>query len=187
MILFGCLLAFGAAAAPRIILILAWIFSGRWPVVWQDNFVLPLLGIIFLPYTTIMYLLVVAVGPGGNVRPLEGFDWIWILLGLVLDFMKWGQMLTNRREAQAQASTYAASRATRTPTDSTPVADVGTPASATTPEAAAMVETTAPSAATTPGPADVKPAERIKDPDKPQEASTPDTDKDEATDANDKG
>ena len=29
MILFGCLLAFGAAVAPRIFLVLAWIFLGQ--------------------------------------------------------------------------------------------------------------------------------------------------------------
>ena len=34
MILLGCLLAFGLAVAPRAFLILAWIFSERWPVVW---------------------------------------------------------------------------------------------------------------------------------------------------------
>jgi hypothetical protein len=112
MILLGCLLAFSAAVAPRLILILAWIFSDRWPIVWGDNFLWPLLGIIFLPYTTIMYLLAwtPAVGGGANI---EGWDWLWIIMGLFLDIMKWGQMLANRKEAQTQTMKYYPSGAPR--------------------------------------------------------------------------
>ena len=101
MILFGCLLAFSAAVAPRVVLILAWIFSDRWPLVWQDNWIMPLLGIIFLPYTTIMYLLTWTLTGG-----ISGWDWLWIILGLFLDFMKWSQMIANRREATNQTMKY---------------------------------------------------------------------------------
>ena len=75
MILLGCLLVFGLAVAPRAVLILAWIFSERWPIVWGGDFLLPLLGIAFVPYTTIMYMLVWT--PNG----IEGWDWLWIGLG----------------------------------------------------------------------------------------------------------
>jgi hypothetical protein len=95
MILLGCLLAFGAAVAPRIILVLAWLFSDRWTLVWNGAFLAPLLGIILLPYTTIMFMLAVTVTPAGN--SIEGFAWVWLILGLVLDVMKWGQMLANRQ------------------------------------------------------------------------------------------
>jgi hypothetical protein len=92
MLLFGCLLAFGASVAPRLILILAWIFGSRWDRVWDGNWILPLLGIIALPYTTIMYLLVWS--PAG----LSGFDWVWLALGVMLDIMKWGQVARSRQE-----------------------------------------------------------------------------------------
>jgi len=46
MILFGCLLAFSAAVAPRLVLILAWIFGSRWDAVWDGNILLPILGIV---------------------------------------------------------------------------------------------------------------------------------------------
>jgi hypothetical protein len=95
MILFGCLLAFGAAVAPRIMLVLAWIFSDRWAAVWDGQFLIPLLGIIFLPYTTIMFMLAVTVTPTGNV--IEGFGWVWVLLGVFLDIWKWGQTVQNRQ------------------------------------------------------------------------------------------
>jgi hypothetical protein len=107
MILLGCLLAFSIALAPRLVLILAWIFSDRWQIVWQGEWIWPLLGIIFLPYTTVMYML--AWSPAG----IEGWDWLWIILGLILDFAKWGQLLANRQEATAQAQRYYPSGAPR--------------------------------------------------------------------------
>jgi hypothetical protein len=91
MILLGCLLAVGLAAAPRFFLILAWIFSERWPIVWQGDFLWPLLGIIFLPYTTIMYMLV------WTITGVQGWDWLWIILGLVLDITAWAQNAANRK------------------------------------------------------------------------------------------
>ena len=99
MLLFGCLLAFGAAVAPRLILIFAWIFGRRWDLVWDGNWIVPLLGIIALPYTTIMYLLVWS--PAG----LHGFDWVWLFLGVLLDIMKWSQIARNREGMPGQGST----------------------------------------------------------------------------------
>ena len=91
MLLIGCLLALGLAFAPRLFLILAWIFSTRWQIVWQGQWFLPLLGIIFLPYTTVMYMLVWS--PAG----IQGWDWLWLLLGVWLDVMHYAQMANNRK------------------------------------------------------------------------------------------
>ncbi|MCK5428968.1 MAG: hypothetical protein KAI94_05825 [Anaerolineales bacterium] len=79
----GCLLALLAGMAPRLVLILAWLFGSRWEFVF-DGWVVPLLGIIFLPYTTVMYLLVWS--PGG----ISGFDWVWLGLGVLFDVMSYG-------------------------------------------------------------------------------------------------
>jgi hypothetical protein len=92
MILLGCLLVFGFAVAPRIMLLLAWIFSERWPIVWGGDWLLPLLGIAFLPYTTIMYMLVWS--PAG----INGWDWMWIILGFILDVTHWAQTAQRRKE-----------------------------------------------------------------------------------------
>ena len=88
----GCLIALLAGFAPRIVIFLAWLFSDRWDLVW-DTWIWPLLGFIFLPYTTIMYVLVWNIATG-----VSGWDWLWIGLGLMLDIMKWAQIGTNRRE-----------------------------------------------------------------------------------------
>ena len=106
----GCLLAMGIGLAPRLFLILAWIFSPRWDIVWGGNWLWPLLGIIFLPYTTVMYLLVWS-GVGG----ISGWDWLWILLGLVLDLMKWGQIYNERQGVPGYSGGGNGSTATTTP------------------------------------------------------------------------
>jgi hypothetical protein len=81
----GCLLAMSAAFVPRLVIIFAWIWSPRWELVFQDlSWIWGVLGFIFLPYTLIMYVLVWS--PGG----IEGWDWMWIILGVLLDLMKWG-------------------------------------------------------------------------------------------------
>ena len=91
MFLFGCLFAFALSFAPRLVLFLAWLFSNRWDVVWRGQWLIPLLGIIFAPYTTIMYML--TWSPAGIV----GWDWLWIGLGVFMDIMKWAQVGANRR------------------------------------------------------------------------------------------
>ena len=92
MLIFGCLLAIAISLAPRLILLLAWIFGTRWEIVF-DTWLLPLLGIIFLPYTTVMYLLVWSPATG-----ISGFDWVWLALGVMLDIMKWSQIAATRKD-----------------------------------------------------------------------------------------
>jgi hypothetical protein len=98
MILLGCLLAMGLAVAPRIVLVLAWIFSDRWSVVWSGAWIAPLLGIIFLPYTTVMYVLLWK--PTG----IQGWDWLWIGLGVFLDITHWLQSYANRQQVPGYPS-----------------------------------------------------------------------------------
>lgn len=88
----GCLLAMGAAFAPRLVLILMWIFGWRISAAFK-TWIWPLLGIIFVPYTTIMYVLVWTPATG-----IAGWDWLWIALGVMLDIMKWGQIANKRKE-----------------------------------------------------------------------------------------
>jgi hypothetical protein len=89
----------GAAFAPRVVLVLMWIIGPRVNAAF-NNFVVPLLGLIFLPYTTIMYVLV-----WNPVTGMSGWDWIWVLLGVGLDIMKWGQIANKRKEVPGYPAT----------------------------------------------------------------------------------
>jgi hypothetical protein len=74
MCLFLSLLLFG----PRVGIILWWLVE---PVRWQatfDTFIWPFLGFLFLPWTTLMYVLVAPLG-------VEGLDWLWIALAVLAD------------------------------------------------------------------------------------------------------
>ncbi len=72
--LFTTLVLFG----PRLGILVWWLIQ---PIRWQatfHTFLWPLLGFIFLPWTTLMYVLVF---PGGIV----GFDWLWLALAFLTD------------------------------------------------------------------------------------------------------
>jgi hypothetical protein len=72
--LFTTLVLFG----PRLAILVWWLIdSVRFTTVFS-SFIWPLLGFIFLPWTTLMYLL---VAPNG----LIWFDWFWLGLALLID------------------------------------------------------------------------------------------------------
>jgi hypothetical protein len=91
MLVLGCLLAMAAAFAPRLVLIIMWIVGPRVNAAFE-TWIWPLLGLIFLPYTTIMFVLV-----WNPLTGVHGWDWLWIGLGLWLDIMKWTRIAENRK------------------------------------------------------------------------------------------
>ena len=63
---------------PRAGVLIWWLIR---PVYYQDvfqGFIWPILGLIFAPWTTLMFLL---VAPGG----VFGFDWVWLSLAILAD------------------------------------------------------------------------------------------------------
>jgi hypothetical protein len=88
----GCLLAIFAGFFPRIALVCLWIFTNDVDRAY-DSFIVPLLGLIFLPLTTLVYAL--AWSPVGGV---EGIEWLWVALALVLDLSAYGGGARARRD-----------------------------------------------------------------------------------------
>jgi hypothetical protein len=78
----GCLFVALGALAPRTLILLVWLARPNLVDAAFDGFILPLLGIVFLPYTTLMYLLVHTSGLG-----VSGSDWIFIALAVGLDII----------------------------------------------------------------------------------------------------
>src|SRR5512138_1848757 len=97
-----CLFALLAVFAPRLLNILWWIarptmylapFNGGW--------FLPLLGIIFLPFTTLMYALLWTPGIG-----LTGLDWMWLILAVFCDLMHYSSTAyANRNQIPGMSQT----------------------------------------------------------------------------------
>ena len=75
----GCLWVFLAAFAPRVTLIFVWIFTNLVDRAFA-GFVIPLLGLLLLPYTTLFYVL--AWAPVGGV---SGWGWLIVALGFFCD------------------------------------------------------------------------------------------------------
>jgi hypothetical protein len=75
----GCLLAIFAGMFPRFAVIIFWIARPNQMDAIFTSFVWPVLGIIFLPFTTLIYVLLWS--PAG----LTGFDWVWLILAFLLD------------------------------------------------------------------------------------------------------
>ncbi|NTU82053.1 MAG: hypothetical protein HGA45_22185 [Chloroflexales bacterium] len=98
----GCLFALFAGCFPRLATMFIWLarpslfeaaFGGSW--FW------PLLGIIFLPFSTLMYVLLWS--PVG----LVGWDWFWLILAVVLDITHYAGSLYGGRERIPGYSTRA--------------------------------------------------------------------------------
>jgi len=65
---------------PRILMALWYLIAPRrWEAAF-DMALWPILGFIFIPWTTLMFVL---IAPGGNV---DGSDWLWLALGFMADF-----------------------------------------------------------------------------------------------------
>ncbi len=76
---FTALVLFG----PRLAILVWWLLQ---PLRWQaafETWFWPFFGFIFVPWTTLMYVLVASGG-------IVGFDWIWLGLGLLADIASYG-------------------------------------------------------------------------------------------------
>jgi hypothetical protein len=92
----GCLFILLAAAAPRVTLVLMWIFGSMVDRAFSSEFLVPALGIVALPYTTLFYVL--AWEPGGA----SGWGLFAVLVGALIDIANMaGAGLTARRRATA--------------------------------------------------------------------------------------
>ena len=93
----GCLLAVLAAFFPRLVLIIVWILRPNLVDAAFDTWVWPLLGIIFLPFTTLLYVILYTPGVG-----LSGWEWFWVAVAAVLDVSHWGVSFSQRRRPARQ-------------------------------------------------------------------------------------
>ena len=92
----GCLFALFAGIFPRLALFIVWILRPNLVDAAFSTWIFPLLGIIFLPFTTLMYVILYTPGIG-----LHGWEWFWLALCFLLDIANWGSA-RRRRAATVQ-------------------------------------------------------------------------------------
>lgn len=90
-----CGFAILALLGPRIIIIFWWLLK---PAYFSSTFTTilwPLLGFLFVPWFTLMYLI---VAPGG----ITGFDMLWLIIALILDISSYaGSAYSNKQRITA--------------------------------------------------------------------------------------
>ena len=86
----GCLVVVLAALSPRLALALVWLFTNLVDRAF-DGALVPVLGFVFLPLTTLFYVL--AWSPVGGVT---GVGWLFVAIGVMFDLGAYGAAARQR-------------------------------------------------------------------------------------------
>lgn len=81
----GCFVLGIGAFFPRIAILLVWLFTDWVARAFSGEWLLPLLGIILLPYTTLAYILLYTFQNG----VMSGFSWFLVVLAFIIDLGAW--------------------------------------------------------------------------------------------------
>jgi hypothetical protein len=75
----GCLLILLTGFFPRVAAVLYWLWRPHlWDRAFNGSWIWPVLGIVFLPVTTIIWVLVATNG-------VTGFDFLWLGIAIFVD------------------------------------------------------------------------------------------------------
>jgi len=97
-----CLFTAMVLVGPRLgIVVWGLAQPARWELAF-DTFVWPLLGFVFLPWTTLMYVAVATTG-------VNGLDWLWIGIAVLIDIASYsGGAYGNRERIRSYGTPSAA-------------------------------------------------------------------------------
>ena len=93
----GCLFALLAGFFPRLALFIVWVARPALVGAAFGTWIVPLLGIIFLPFATLMYVILYTPGRGLTV-----WEWFWIILAGLFDIAHLAAGIVRRRELMAR-------------------------------------------------------------------------------------
>ncbi len=80
-----CFVSLFLLIGPRFALVCMWLFSDMISRAFGNNFIIPILGIILLPYTMIFYVIVAQYM--GMSNP---FAWALVIVGFIIDISAYG-------------------------------------------------------------------------------------------------
>jgi hypothetical protein len=89
----GCLFVLLGGLFPRFALLILWIARPERIDAAFTTWLWPLLGIIFLPFATLIYALLYTPGRG-----VTGGDWFWVGLAALLDIAHWATSASQRNQ-----------------------------------------------------------------------------------------
>ena len=98
----ACLFALFAGVFPRLALLIVWIARPATVDAAFSTWLWPLLGIIFLPFATLIYVLLYTPGRG-----LSGWDWFWVVLAALLDIGHWAACASQRNQIPGRRASEA--------------------------------------------------------------------------------
>ena len=94
----GCLFALLAGFFPRLALFIVWVARPALVGAAFGTWIVPLLGIIFLPFATLMYVILYTPGFG-----LTAWEWFWVILAGAFDLAHLAADIVRRRELMARS------------------------------------------------------------------------------------
>ena len=88
-----CAIAVLGLLGPRVAIVFWWLVEpARWNLVWNGQYILPILGFAFLPWTTLVFTAV------WSLAGLSGWGWIFVGLAVMLDLATYGGGAFGNRE-----------------------------------------------------------------------------------------
>ncbi|HEY7334596.1 MAG TPA: hypothetical protein VH639_06905 [Bryobacteraceae bacterium] len=75
-----CLILLAVLLVPRVVLVLMWLFTTYLQRAFHGGLLLPVLGFIFLPLTTIVYAWEVT-----HSMPMAGINLLWLVIAVIID------------------------------------------------------------------------------------------------------
>ena len=92
----GCFVLLLGAFAPRLALALMALFNDEITRAFDGSWVIPFIGWLFLPYTTLAYVLL-----SWWTGPVGGFEWFLVAFAFVLDLASYGGGWRRRADVAA--------------------------------------------------------------------------------------
>ena len=85
------------ALFSRAALVVIWFTTPLVNRAFHGGWILPLLGVLFFPFTALTYIVVSALAGG-----MTGLNWLWVVAALLVDLTSYGWQMSKRKSGPRQ-------------------------------------------------------------------------------------